>query len=158
MNPLTCTELIDRTLLQTLETMAFMFGEAQAVPAATGESRTPLGLLGEMRFDGHRSGRVAILIPRELAGEVATNLLGLDPGEPQSGEQLVDTVKELLNVVCGQLLTALEGDRAPFQLSIPRISEAGQEVWRARALQPDARHYRIEGQPVVLIFCMDGEG
>lgn len=134
---------IRASFLDTIERMAFMFGEAADSPEIPPESDI---LHCAMTFKGQRNGGVAIAMPAELCAELASNLLGADPGEVEDPAQNEDALKELLNVVCGQLLTALEGDVADFRLSIPAIVEADDETVAAY----DAFDFQVDGHPIKL--------
>jgi hypothetical protein len=52
---------------------------------------------------------------------VAANLLAIEPheGEAQSGAE--DALREFMNVLCGQLVTAWHDSRGIYDLSIPTV-------------------------------------
>jgi len=72
-------------------------------------------------FDGHRSGELGLLMDPEFAAEIASRMLGMDCGESLLQETVLDAVKELLNVVCGQFLTLRFGDEQSFSLGVPQV-------------------------------------
>jgi hypothetical protein len=57
----------------------------------------------------------------------------------------VDSLKELLNVTCGNILTKLFGTSPVFNLSIPVVADAGATAWR-----------EVLGTSCVAAFCVDG--
>ena len=53
--------------------------------------------------------------------ELATNMLGLDDNSEISEEEQQDAFKEMLNVICGNLLPAIAGDREEFAIGSPTV-------------------------------------
>jgi hypothetical protein len=54
---------------------------------------------------------------------LAANLLGVDPEDDNAATQCEDATKEFMNIVCGQLVTALHGPDDVYVLSIPITTE-----------------------------------
>ena len=76
-------------------------------------------LAAMVEFSGPFAGGVFLRASLDLSPVVASNMLGLDFGEVATVEQQQDAVKELLNVVCGNLLPALAGPKAMFDVHAP---------------------------------------
>ncbi len=74
-----------------------------------------------IEYRGCVSGRLNLVYPKPFSIELAANLLGTDPDSEDVELQAEDAVKELMNIICGQLVTALHGTEALFNLSIPRV-------------------------------------
>jgi hypothetical protein len=95
--------------------------------------------------DGTR-GRVFVCLDLGAAQAVAGNLLGRMPGEAVADEEIDETVRELANVVSGNLLPALYGTDHEFHLDPPML---------APPLDPGGRREAalqfLEGQLVVAI-------
>lgn len=104
----------------------------------------------EMHFNGVIRGTLGLLTTRELGLEVAANLLGLEPDDDEIGERAPDAIKELLNVVCGNLLTELAGDEEVFDLSIPALTEAESVDWSAWLAGSDTVCVTVDDRPLLL--------
>lgn len=100
-----------------LERLAFIFSFPE-------EDRPPLegpGTVGaRVAFCGPFSGVLDLRVGRDICPELAGNMLGVEP-EETTPEQRDDAVKELLNVICGNLLPAIAGKRAVFNVDSPVI-------------------------------------
>lgn len=112
--------LAGRIFAEVLERQAFLFAD----PADPEDVPTPAEecLSVRMAFRGHAAGRLAIFVPRSLGVELAANVLGTDADDPLADEKALDACKELLNVVCGNVLTAIWGTSPVFDLSIPECA------------------------------------
>lgn len=76
-----------------------------------------------MRFDGPHAGSVALYLPQSMFKTIWANMLGVDEDDDEDvpAAQQNDAVCELLNVICGQLLTAFWGTGLVFDLRIPEM-------------------------------------
>jgi hypothetical protein len=105
----------------TLERLAFMFAfPAESAPAMDGERLETV----RVEFNGPFCGGLELSLPAATLAELAVNMLGAEDGESLPTEQQHDALKELANVVCGNLLPVLAGDGAEFQLRPPGIVAA----------------------------------
>ncbi len=112
---------------QVLGKLAFMFAE----PVERGESgeRPEEALQAEVTFSGPLHGRLSVAVPREWCSELAANILGVDEGDDAALENLTDALKELVNVTCGHVLTAVAGEQLQFDLSPPEVNELSEDDW-----------------------------
>ena len=137
--------------------LAFMFAE----PVEDGESGdTPRDALqAEVQFSGPLHGRLSVAVPREWCSELAANILGVDEEDDAALENLTDALKEVANVSCGHLLTAVAGEQPQFDLSPPEINELSEDDWcRLRADSEKIPMNIDEINPVLLRFeVMDTE-
>lgn len=116
-------------LLSVLEQVCFMFGERLEERSQAHDS-VHEAVQTTMQFSGHRKGTVSLTVPTEMCMELAANVMGVDPDEVHGLENAEDALKEVLNVTCGSLLTAMFGFEPVFDLSIPEVSEIGAHEWR----------------------------
>ncbi|HPW69640.1 MAG: chemotaxis protein CheX [Desulfomonilia bacterium] len=72
-------------------------------------------------FEGPSSGELGLLMDPDFAAELASRILGVDEKGDLLQEMVVDAVKELLNVICGQFLTQRFGYEPAFTLGVPRV-------------------------------------
>jgi chemotaxis protein CheY-P-specific phosphatase CheC len=121
MNQLSNQQLSD-IAARTFENLAFLFTLAEgesapadpAIPAAAG-----------VRFEGPLSGRLVVTVDQAMLPVLAANMLGLEPGQaPTVGDQC-DALKELANVLCGNILPELAGTEAVFTVRPPVLVDSG---------------------------------
>lgn len=112
-------EIMCYTAVSVLETAAFLLVDDETIEF----SRNIIsGLEGaSIQFRGFREGRVFLWMSEKTADVAAVNMLGVDEGYEVSDKQRNDVLKEILNMITGNLLTAMFGDRAVFKLCIPEI-------------------------------------
>ena len=104
---------------EVMANLAFMFPDQEEVEAAPGD----LWLETTISYKGSHCGTLHFRCTREFSFVLASNLLGLEPDDESVESKADDAVKEFLNVVCGQLVTALHGTEEVFNLTIPEIWE-----------------------------------
>lgn len=146
---------IGRVFCEVLEKQAFMFADPAApedFDGADGEF-----LAATMGFRGEIEGRITLAVPKALLPEIAANFLGMDASDPFVAERSADACKELLNVTCGHMLTALRGEEPVFDLSIPRLSDADPGLMSAWARKPGALRFSVEGSPLLLMVGFGAE-
>jgi chemotaxis protein CheY-P-specific phosphatase CheC len=113
-------DIIEEIFCDVLEKLAFMFGEPAILKELSFVSSKYSKVT--MKFTGNIDGEITLIVPDEMTQELAMNILGLDFGDTIEEEQAADSLKELLNVICGQFLTEYAGEKPVFDLGIPEIS------------------------------------
>ncbi len=141
-------EALKETFCDTVEQLAFMFGEA--ADAADFPEPPIEASQVSMSFMGPINGRVVIAVDRDMCPELAANMLGLDADDPKAVLRGQDALKELLNVTCGNVLTKIAGDKPVFDLSVPEIHEMDAERWEALRETPGTLLLLVDGYPVML--------
>lgn len=121
------TELVENVFCDVFENLAFMFGEL----VDKGELLSPGTELiqASMSFSGAQTGEIILVVPDEMCPEIAANVLGLDPDEDKVHELAADALKEMINIICGQLLTEIAGEKPIFDLSVPTIQKIDPLEW-----------------------------
>ncbi|HUX06024.1 MAG TPA: chemotaxis protein CheX [Acidobacteriota bacterium] len=143
-------EKIDEIFCDVIEKMAFMFGEP-----VTGDELPPSGphfYSTEMSFHGAREGSLIIAVPAAMCAEIAANVLGVDIDSELAESRSCDALKELLNVTCGNILTALAGEEPVFDLHPPTLSEMDEDGWNKFLADGDTLAYNVDENPVLLKF------
>lgn len=74
-----------------------------------------------MRFEGPHFGSVVLFLPHSMFKTILANMLGIDEEGTEAEAQQNDAICELLNVICGQLLTEIWGTGPVFDLRIPEM-------------------------------------
>lgn len=133
-----------------LSDLAFMFTDDEPAEPSPGS----IWLEGTIRYRGPVSGTLTLVCPLEFCRMLAANLLGLDADEPEAEARAPDALRELLNVVCGQYVTAAFGHDKVFDLSIPEarvLSETPQLVAdqddRATTLSVEGHCVQLRHEP-----------
>jgi CheY-specific phosphatase CheX len=81
-----------------------------------------------LEYSGHKSGHVSLLANDEFLKYAAANMLGIDENSNDAIEKGFDSIKEILNMVVGNLLTEIYGCDPVFDIGIPRVLESLDEV------------------------------
>ncbi len=142
---------------EIVEQMAFMFVEAieegdEAVPAPSE------CLIAHLKFGGEFSGKLSIAVPTEMCAELAANMLGEEADDPDAIAKGTDALKELLNVLCGNLLTAFAGEDPVFDLGVPESLPFSPEDWEALKASPVTVPYIVDEYPVLLHINFGDDG
>jgi CheY-specific phosphatase CheX len=111
---------LSRAVRDVFENLCFMLPMATAtgasVPPDPGSfSRVVLAV----DFTGAGRGSLHLTLPDSMIASVASSMLGED-GPLELSEQY-DAVCELANIVCGNVLPLIAGERAVFDLASPRV-------------------------------------
>jgi len=113
---------IDQTIISTaigtMEKLAFLFSfpDEERMDAFPGPA-----IAAKIGFNGLFSGSLALRMSSSVLPELAVNMLGLDDEEETNPKLHLDAFKEMLNVICGNMLPALAGQEAEFSIEAPQI-------------------------------------
>lgn len=141
-------EALRRAAADVLERFAFSFVEAEEDVFA----EDAMDFHARQGFQGASRGAVGLVVPRALAMELGANILGAEPGEV-SEDTGRDAVKELTNIICGELLPELYGRRAVFNLGVPALREtAAGTAADELPVHACAVTFSAEGYPVTAWF------
>ncbi len=110
-------ETLNRVAEETFESLAFMISmpEDEMIEAEDGpKARVRVSFAGPVRGD------VLLAVSADMLPELAVNMLGTDMDEPAPPPaQQADALGEVLNVICGNLLPAIAGSEAVFDVAAP---------------------------------------
>jgi chemotaxis protein CheY-P-specific phosphatase CheC len=117
-----CEATLARVAEKILAELAFMF----SMPDDEAVRHVSSALVASsVDFVGPFSGTLALAMSANMLPAMASNMLGLDDGDGSpTPDQQRDALKELANVVCGNLLPAMAGTEAMFKIEAPQIVEA----------------------------------
>lgn len=118
---------------ETFESLAFML----AMPP---EDEAPLegAVLTAVEFSGPFTGCLIVGAVPELLPPLAGNMLGLVEEAPTTAEE-EDALRELANVICGNLLPVVAGAKAVFRVHSPVLLPAGERYVAGEGLTLAAR-------------------
>lgn len=109
---------------ETLMSLAFLF---TAMDDEAGGEPGPRVCV-QVAFTGPFDGALFLEAPADMLPELAANMLGMDDmSETPCVEHQHDAMKELINVVCGNLLPEIGGAEAVFNVAAPAL-QTGQGV------------------------------
>ncbi len=144
MNALPTPELLTDVLGQVLQDAAFMFAE----PADEPEAWDGPVLAATLAFEATVGGSLRLVAGERACLELAANMLGVDPADPEAAENGAAALGELCNVVGGAFVTRFFGTQVPSALGLP-MTEVGAAARHPR--RTCAATVRLEsGDPVVL--------
>ncbi len=116
-------ETLSQVAEEVLESLAFVL---LAFAEEDGEASPNESLLAAcIPFDGPFSGTLWLRLPAAILEEASVNMLGLDFGECTTEEQQDDAFRELVNVICGNLLPRVAGDEAIFNIGVATVDRGG---------------------------------
>lgn len=136
---------LEELLATVFEQMAFMFADPAETAPIQGKA-----LRVKMHYAGSQNGDLMLAVPEAMAQELAANLLGTDQDSPEGLAAAGDALREMLNVLCGHVVTLLAGPDGAFELSPPLMENGSPEDWAAWSADPDALAMSVEGHPILL--------
>lgn len=80
-----------------------------------------------LAFKGRFEGTISVAYSQKLARILASNMLGLDEDEINIPEDVVDSVREVTNMISGGILTRLTLEGEPVDLSVPTVGMVDNE-------------------------------
>ena len=104
---------------RVFDTAAFL----SSYPTQAGELSAVDPVGATITFRGPHTGRLSLFVERQLLDTLVLNMLG-EPDDEDPAERCLDALKEVLNMICGNLLTMCYGEAAVFNLSPPEILTA----------------------------------
>lgn len=111
---------MEATLLQaavsTFEQLGFLFTDPEP---SEEQAAVKFALRSRVGFAGPMHGHLVLRMSGDVVGVLAENMMGGDAIDDPELER--DAFGELTNVVCGNLLPALAGERAVFDLEAPDV-------------------------------------
>ncbi len=150
--------VIGEVFESVLQNLAFMFVEAvekETLQNTESPQDFPEKFVkATMAFSGPKQGWVNLMVPEELAKELAANIIGKELEKNISQKHLQDALKEVLNVTCGNLLSAVVGTQQVFDAASPALTEHDQKGWSAFLLEPESIPFMVEDWPAILQFLV----
>jgi CheY-specific phosphatase CheX len=141
---------------RVLEDAAFVFTEEAAEPAD--ESAWPETVSQvHLPFHGPVCGRFMLAASAGLGDTLAAEMLGAEPGSPESAEQAEDALREVLNMIAGVALEQVFGDQL-WELSVGEVRRVPPAEHRASRHGADAWVHldTEESDPIELAVYLDG--
>ena len=149
-------KLAGESFCDVLEKLAFMFAEPAPKEELPGD--VPGSVQARMTFSGDIVGSLALTVPEAMCNDIAANVLGMDADDESVLGRTHDALKEVLNVVCGYTLTAIGGEAALVDLSVPHVTELDEAGWATVLADPDSAGFMLDEGPVLLQLQVSEDG
>ena len=148
--PAATAETLDSVFPDVMQKFAFSFGEN----CSKSELEAPAqGFVARVNFKGREQGETLLVIPAEMGVELAANIMGLEPDSEEAQACATDSICELANLVCGNLLQACAGSTPVFDLSAPEVAPLTPALWSELMGDDEVRPFLVDGvHPVLLKF------
>jgi hypothetical protein len=109
-----------QTIAQILEDAAFIFVEPTDMVAP---DEAPL-VVARVEVFGMAPASLVLAVPPSMGVEIAANLLGAEPDDPDAGARAADAVGEILNMMSGALSARCSTDGKPWTFGTPVTTTA----------------------------------
>jgi hypothetical protein len=138
---------------ETFESLAFML----LMPDDEDSPGESWAHVCRVDFTGPFGGTVFVAISPGMLEPLAANMLGIEPGEDTpEGVKLEDAIKELLNVVCGNLLPAIAGSEEVFHIASPTLLDEPSVPQQVDGLEERGRaEMTLDSGRALLVLFLD---
>jgi CheY-specific phosphatase CheX len=137
---------------EVIENLAMMVVEP---PESTADFHPQLH--GWIEFTGPVTGKLSIRCTESLAQAVAANLLGTENMDLRTQANAWDALAELLNVICGNLITELIDSDRPFTLSVPQINIIQPHISNDNSTETEYSEPLMDDKSQTAILLLDGQ-
>ncbi len=127
-------------MVETLAKLAFLFATPLEDPPE--EAGSELQAV-RVAFSGPFCGEIELGLSLPVLEELAANMLGIEDGSEVSVEERHDALKELANIVCGNLLPAIGGCAVEFKIESPCVTPPAGWGLRGEGLPGAAAECRL---------------
>jgi chemotaxis protein CheY-P-specific phosphatase CheC len=110
------SELADTTR-EILEDAAFIF----TAPCSIAPPNDADLVIARVPVHGEVPADLLLAVPRSLGAEIAANLLGMEPDDPEATTKTGDAVGEILNMIAGSLSAKSAQEGIPWTFGTPEI-------------------------------------
>ncbi|MCK5267258.1 MAG: chemotaxis protein CheX [Spirochaetes bacterium] len=142
--------IIIRVVDEIFEDFAFMFQESllkEDIPEIDENCiKTSIG------FEGPVIGTVSLVVPETMCKVLAANLLGFDQEEILVPAKGIDALKEVLNIICSNIITSLYNEDLVFEYSVPKAVRIDKEEWLKIVEKPEVLTFMMDDFPVLVEF------
>ena len=142
-------DILIKVCCDVFESLSFMFGEAIDLDEVDSESESFINV--SISYKGNRAGAVFLIVSDETAKILAYNILGIDEDEEDlPSESYMDALTELLNIICGQVITAMFGDEPVFDLTVPETKIISLDEWQKSVDSGNFLVLNFDDEPILI--------
>jgi hypothetical protein len=102
-----------------------------------------------LMFNGEWAGEFHLWADSRFAAQAAANMLGIDENGNLAQSKGLDAMKELLNMIAGNFLTAAFGDEPKFEQGLPL--SLNKESFKDDLTKNNVLLLEVEGNPVIFL-------
>ncbi len=133
---------------EVLANLAFMFTEEEPADPEAGD----LWFETAISYEGPSRGTLRLRCSSAFTVKLAANLLGVDVEESQAENQAEDAVKEFMNILCGQFVTAVHGTVDIYNLTIPQMAPLTEMPDLGLPDSPERTTLSVDGHRLQLVY------
>lgn len=124
---------------QVFEMSAFM---AVFPPEMVDSDKEFPSIAASIDFSGPMKGRLILAVSPDIMPPLVTSMLGLDEDDTVSDASKRDALLEVLNMMCGNVLTGIHGVKPVFNLR-PPVLISSEEAQEALSTVPPESHVTV---------------
>ena len=140
---------IIKSISEVFDTMLSM--SLDVVEEAKSDNLNGEKIVGSVSFAGKAMGNINIHVSREFAETITAEMLGMQPDEIESEEEVYDVIGETSNMVGGNLKSRLCDSGYPCELSIPSITSGRSFKIESKDWQCHEKIYMKNSDQVLLV-------
>jgi chemotaxis protein CheY-P-specific phosphatase CheC len=145
-------EVLADVVARIFQQTAFLFPEPAELPDSVSVNEGAVYSIS-LSFSGDRAGDISLVLTEALCRELSANVLGEDVIDDDCREKGLDAARETLNIIAGQVLIQMFGDKALFNLSAPEVAELTPANVAAIDMS-DRVCSLVDGHPVIAALTM----
>ena len=104
-------------------------------------------------FRGSVSGAICLAAPAELCSTLAMNIMGVEASE-LTADSPNDAMKEIANIICGEFVVAIYGNKEVFDLTVPVATDICHGKWQEMVADKEAFLLNVDGLPLLATVCI----
>jgi len=149
-------EALNEVTSNVLEQTAFVFTEPADMSDGLDFGDFEMVMM-TLQYSGDEHGTVSLVLPVEFCRELSENMLGVDAVDTDSDDMHLDSAKELVNMIAGQLMTQLFGETAVLNLSPPQIRTLPNEELQEEISKQSYVCNMVDDYPVITTLSLAKE-
>jgi hypothetical protein len=147
-------EALAQTACEILEDAAFIF----ATPADSKAPDDGPFVIARLPILGDAPAALVLATPLSVGAEIAANLLGLEPGDPEAESKTADAVGEILNMMAGELAAHCEEEGGGWKFGTPDTAFPGDAQVLSQASEERAAVLMTDGGDRIWTAVLVGDG
>lgn len=139
---------------EILANFAFLFGDRVDAAGLVAEEDEFLHAWIDILSNG--KSHLDVVVPASLGCVIAANVLGIEEDDPLASQRAEDCLRELVNVLCGNLRVLMTQQSKTFEAAIPQSRKISADEWKAAKDCTNSLAFLIEDRPLILTLSLEG--
>ena len=148
-------KLLESTFSRVTEGFAFMFVRPPREGEAFPRGDAPF-VQASAGFSGKFKGALSLIAPEALMLALGVNSLGDEDPDQPAIEDPADALKELMNIICGEVALVIHGENTPYTLLVPQANAIKQTQWDTLLMNDQWMRYLVDTHPVLITLRVQG--